>query len=57
MWILLIVFYSTHALSSEQIFFANVDQCLEAKKAIESKYDKTFRSTVGAKCMCIEIDQ
>jgi len=57
MWILLIALYSTHGLSTEQIFFANVDQCLEAKKAIESKYDKTFRSAVVAKCMCIEIDQ
>lgn len=55
MWILLIVLFAGHGISSEQMNFGTYQECLNAKKAIEAKFGLTDR--VGSKCVCIEVDQ
>ncbi len=55
MWILLIVLYGVHSVSSEQIYFQNKIDCETTQILVEKRYPGTFSESIKAKCMCIEL--
>lgn len=56
MWILLIVLFSHHGLTSEQMFFDTLSQCEKTKELIESTYTSSFTRYEDAKCVCVPMD-